>query len=509
MKPRRNGRHLPAATILSAAVAGGLLVDAQALEPARQLLQLVAPPAIDRGVDRTGLPRPPRRRRIEAGDGPERAYVPGRVIVKFKDGGGAASRAAAEAGGRAMHRPAHADFDVMDIDPSLDAEAVAADLAARDDVEYAQASYIVHPYFRPNDPLFSQQWNLSLLGMEQAWEINRGASSTVVVAVLDTGVAFQNAIEQFIGFPVNLGGVRYPALGRVTVPFAAAPELAGPSRFAAPYDFIWNDTLPFDMDGHGTHVAGTIGQLTDNTVGVAGMAFNVRIMPVKVIASDWDDIFNSPEVGTDDVLARGIRYAADNGARVINMSLGRDGPPAPVVGDALRYAVGRGAFVAVAAGNDYERGNPVEAIAQQAGPIDGAMVVSAVGSDSLRAYYSGVRSYVEIAAPGGNSRIGGVSGLVLQQTYDAAFADLPPPSSFGTPRFDVFAYRAFQGTSMSTAHVSGLAALLASQGITSPAAIEAAIKRFAIDRGPTGRDDEYGAGLIGPRATLRGLGLLK
>ena len=120
-------------------------------------------------------------------------------------------------------------------------------------------------------------------------------------------------------------GPLYPALGVVDVPFAAAPELGetGSTRFVAPRDFIWDDELPVDLDGHGTHVAGTIGQLTNNGVGVAGMAYNVRIMPVKVIQGVWDDVFDSPNVGTDDVVARGIRYAADNGAKVINMSIGR------------------------------------------------------------------------------------------------------------------------------------------------------------------------------------------
>jgi serine protease len=74
------------------------------------------------------------------------------------------------------------------------------------------------------------------------------------------------------------------------------------------------------MDGHGTHVAGTVGQLTNNNLGGAGMAFNVKIMPVKVVDTEWDEAFNSPYIGTDDVVARGIRYATDNGANVINMS---------------------------------------------------------------------------------------------------------------------------------------------------------------------------------------------
>ncbi|MCU0255302.1 MAG: S8 family serine peptidase, partial [Vicinamibacterales bacterium] len=286
------------------------------------------------------------------------------------------------------------------------------------------------------------------------------------------------------------------------------------TRFAAPRDFIWNDSEPVDMDGHGTHVAGTVGQATNNGVGVAGMAFNARIMPVKCISSVWDDAFDSPFVGTDDVIARAIRYATDNGARVINMSLGRNGgPEAPLIGEALRYAVGRGVFVAVAAGNDYEDGNPVERLAEQAAPIEGAMVVASVGRTLNRAYYSGVKPYVEIAAPGGDFRAAGnsSSGMILQQTFLPSATDtyLLGPSRYTAPRFDTFAYMYYQGTSMATPHVAGLAALLMSQGITSPAAVEAAIKRFATDRGPAGPDQEYGSGLIHPRNTLRGLGLIK
>ena len=116
------------------------------------------------------------------------------------------------------------------------------------------------------------------------------------------------------------------------------------------------------MDGHGTHVAGTIGQLTNNSVGVAGMAFNVKLMPVKVIDGFWDAYFESPFFGTDDVVARGIRYAVDNGAKVLNMSIGRDGPPAPVVRDAVAYAVSKGAFVAIAGGNEFLDGNPIAAV---------------------------------------------------------------------------------------------------------------------------------------------------
>ena len=228
--------------------------------------------------------------------------------------------------------------------------------------------------------------------MEHAWDLNPGATSSIVVAVLDSGVAYRNAVlrrdipswRDFFGSSL----VTYPALGSVDIPFAAAPDLAGPNRFVAPRDFIWNDTDPLDLDGHGTHVAGTIGQLTNNGIGVAGMAFNVRIMPVKVIDSMWDDILGSPFEGTDDVVARGVHYAVDNGAKVLNMSIGRPGAPSPLLQEAIIYATSHGAFVAIAAGNDFERGNPTQWPAAYANAIQGAVAVGATGRDRQRAYYS-------------------------------------------------------------------------------------------------------------------------
>ena len=260
--------------------------------------------------------------------------------------------------------------------------------------------------FRPNDQFYSRQWNFPAIDMERAWDINAGASSDVIVAVLDGGVAFRNALIRFEVEPFRLepNGPIYPGLGVIDVPFAAAPDLGDTSRFVSPRDFIWDDDLPLDFDGHGTHVAGTIGQATNNTVGAAGMAFNVRIMPVKVISEVWDDIFGSPNFGTDDLVARGIRYAADNGAHIINMSIGREnGGPAPAIEAAVAYAVSRGVFVAIAAGNDGSGANRPNRSAEFAPRIDGAVAVAAVGRSLDRAYYSTTGSFVEIAAPGRRS----------------------------------------------------------------------------------------------------------
>jgi serine protease len=327
-------------------------------------------------------------------------------------------------------------------------------------------------------------------------------------------VAFRSAVMRYEAPAFSLDGpttITFPALGVVDVPFAAAPDLDGANRFASPRDFIWETSDPLDLDGHGTHVAGTVGQLTNNGVGVAGMAFNVRIMPVKVIAGIWDAIFGSPRVGTDDVVARGVRYAVDNGAKVINLSIGRSGRPAPAVHEAIAYAVSRGAFVVVAGGNSFEEGNDIERFAEFAPDIDGMVAVGAIGRDRRRAFYSNTGPYIELVAPGGNTRVGGTGGGILQQTFDFDFVDtfLRGPSQYRAPRFDMFAYDFLQGSSMAAPHVAGFAAMLMQQGITSPAAIEAAMKRYAVDLGEPGRDNEYGYGLINPRASLRGLGLAR
>ena len=514
---RRCGAAVGAATALWVAAPAGRQPPAD--EVHRLVVNDVALPGIDRGLTADVPPDPVDRSNrgasFAAADGrPRQLYTRGSVIVKFRDGSDSARQTTMRAvGGRAMMtRPAWADFDLMSIPMDADPERVAAGLAERPEVEYAQARYRNQAMFRPNDQHYSLQWNLPALDMERAWDINQGASTSVTVAVLDGGVAYRDALVRYRADAFVLDGVRYPALGQIDVPFALAPDLGPASRFVSPRDFIWDDNLPLDLDGHGTHVAGTIGQTTNNSVGTAGMAFNVQIMPVKVIAELWDDIFDSPNFGTDDVVARAIRYAADNGAHVINMSIGREaGGPAPAIEAAVQYAISRGVFVAIAAGNDGSGANRPNRTAEFASRIDGVVAVGAVGRSLDRAYYSTTGSYVELAAPGGDTRASGSQGGILQQSIDqglAATYDLGP-ALFRAPRFDAFQFYYLQGTSMATPHVSGFAALLRQQGITSPAAIEAAMKRFATDRGPTGRDNEYGEGLISPRATLRGLGLAR
>lgn len=442
--------------------------------------------------------------------------VPGEVLVRYTDRAGrktATEWRAAGLGVQAVDTPRFASVDVLTLDPGADAAAVARDLSQRPDVEYAQPSYLRHPQFVPDDPLFAQQWNLSALDMQRAWDINPGSTDSVIVAVIDSGVAFEDASIMFDAGGFTMGGAQYPALGEISVPFAAAPELGTPDRFVAPFDFIWGDDHPVDFTGHGTHVTGTVGQLTNNNLGVAGVAFNVRIMPLKVLGDFWDFVFGATPIccgGRDADVAAAIRYAVEFGAQVINMSLG--GPdPSPVIDEAMRCAVDRGVFIAVSGGNSFEEDNAPTYPAASAEGIDGAISVGAVDRSLNRAFYSSTGSYVEIVAPGGEQRVEGVTGGVLQQTLDASFAEtfLLPPAQYRPPRFDVLSFSYFQGTSMASPHVAGLAALLITQGITEPAAIEAAIKEFAVDLGAAGRDNEYGHGLINPVGTLRGLGLAR
>jgi serine protease len=469
----------------SGASLAALALSTAALERGRA--QTVSPldivpvglPGIDRGpiVDDSRVPDSPanaRRHAVQSTSAVgERVDASGahvltdRVIVKFRDGLPPAEHRAAVAlvsTGATIDQPSDADFDVVQLAPADDSEVAAGRLMQRADVEYAQPAHRLHTEFVPNDPLYkTNQWNLPLIDLERAWDVQPQAGSAVTVAVIDTGVAFMNATLTADIPAFTVDGTPYPALGRVTIPYSAAPQLAPSSRFVSPRDFVCNSSAPVDFDGHGTHVSGTVGQSTNDGIGTAGVAFNVRIMPVKVLASVWDVLFGCApsEGGTDDQVARGIRYAVDNGARILNLSLGSDGPAgsSPVLEAAIRYAVGKGAFVAIAAGNSYENGNPMQVLAEIASRVDGAVSVAAVDPQRKHAFYSSSGSFVELAAPGGSSRGFGANGAVWQQTFHPDYSDtfLLPPASYVAPRFDVFAYVPYQGTSQATPHVAGVA----------------------------------------------------
>ncbi len=320
------------------------------------------------------------------------------------------------------------------------------------EVEVVEPNYYAAAFYAPNDPYYKHQWHLDIIGMKEAWEFPRG--SEVIVAVIDTGVAFEKHGDRF----------------RV--------EDLGDSQFVRPHNFISGNEHANDDHGHGTHVAGTIAQLTNNGIGVAGVAPNVKLMPLKVL--------NSRGFGTYGDIAAAIRYAADNGAKVINMSLG--GPfPSFILHKAIKYAKEKGVTIVCAAGNSGRSGIGYPARYSE------CISVSAVRYDRTLSWYSSYGKGLTIAAPGGDMNVDqngdGLKDGVLQNT-------LNPQEPFKQ------GYFLFQGTSMATPHVAAAAALLISHGIQDPDRVREYLVSSA-SRVQNGSEEKYGAGVLNVNAALR------
>lgn len=389
-------------------------------------------------------------------------FVPGEIIVKFKNNvpESRAENIIKAKGSSTLYKSPYAGFRRIKL-PTGKIPAETVDLFSKDpDVEYAELNYYAYAHLIPNDPLYPVQWNFKSaagINIEPAWDITTG-DPNVIIAIIDTGVAY----EDYHKPPAN---------------FSQAPDLAN-TFFVPGYDFINNDSHPNDDEGHGTHVCGTIAQSTNNSIGVAGIAFNCSIMPVKALSKRGS--------GAYDIIADGIYFAVNNGAKIINMSLGGTAD-ANTLRDAVAYAYNHGVTCVASAGNEYQQGNPVE---YPAGYDQYCIAVGATTINRTRAYYSNTGSYVDLVAPGGDlSSSKTYNDGILQQTFDKN------PNNFD--------YYLYSGTSMAAPHVTAVAGLLASLGITSPDQIREALQNTATDLGTPGRDNEYGYGLINAYAALK------
>lgn len=282
-----------------------------------------------------------------------------------------------------------------------------------------------------NDTRRAGQWALDRLRAEDLWAQAAGgevALTGVTVAVVDSGVA-------------------------------PHPDLAGVVRSGTDYVADGGDGSA-DGDGHGTHVAGVVAAVANNKLGVAGLAPGVRILPVRVLddeGSGW----------TSDI-ARGIVYAADHGADVINLSLG--GPYSSATATAVKYAIDRGAVVLAAAGNERDEGNPVTYPAAHPGVVG---VAASDESDAI-ASFSNTGGYVDLAAP----------GVRIDSTVPGGYARM-------------------SGTSMATPYAAAVAAFLAAADPSlGPAQLAQVLTDTAVDLLQPGRDDAAGHGLVDPRAAL-------
>jgi serine protease len=321
------------------------------------------------------------------------------------------------------------NIEIADVDPSA-VPGLIARLKADPRVEGAERAEVATIFWTPNDPKYEEQWHMKRAGAEQAWDYACGEG--VTVAVVDTGIAC------------------YDEAG-----FMKGTDLAGTACVGG-HNFVGKNAIAADDQGHGTHVAGTIAQTTNNGIGVAGLAHCAKLMPVKVLsAKGW---------GTMADVAEGIRWAADNGAQVINLSLGAP-MKSDVVEKAVTHAYKKGVVVVAAAGNSgrsvgYPAGYP------------GVIAVSATDKNDNIAWFSSRGPEVAIGAPG----VG-----VTQQTICEA----------GKNKCEIWG--TFNGTSMASPHVAGAAALLVGQGVTDPDAVRATLQGTAS---PKEDKNLFGAGIL-------------
>lgn len=340
------------------------------------------------------------------------------------------------------------------------------------------------PRTNANDPFYPfQSWHYGLIDTPRAWSLTTG-SAAVLVAVVDDGIRFDHP-----GIAANLTSDGHDFVNDAdSLPLCAGgtisnaddgsdydPDPTNPASYGL--DSTGTCFIPETLGGHGLHVAGTIGAVGNDGVGVTGVNWTVRIRPVRVLGVGG--------VGEDYDVAQGVLYAAGlpaddgaggtvqagTGARIINLSLGGPGDD-PILHDAIISATSAGALIVAAAGNDHSSALFYPAAYPE------VLAVAAVGPDGVPAPYSNFGSYVGIRAPGGNFDLGDATDGVASTMWD--FAVNSPAYAFA------------EGTSMAAPHVSGVAALVLAQ---SPA-LTAAELRTRLTSYAAGPATAYGVGLV-------------
>lgn len=416
-------------------------------------------------------------------------YVPGELLVKFHAQSNASdrSRAAREEGDEVVRAITDDGLVKVKLGPGQTVEAEVDRWSARSDVEYAAPNLKARAFFVPNDSTiatYDLAWNLRQVHAYDAWDVVTG-DPRIVLAIIDTGVAFEDR-----EVPADERAILWPG----TTEYRRSPELPGPFRQG--WDFVHDDPYPDDDNGHGTTVATIAAGAANNVAGSAGIAFGVTILPVKVL--DWRGDSNM------DWIVAGIRFAADQGADVANMSFGFppigifkiNGFTPPMLAhmfnplhDAIAYATRRGMILVGAAGNA-----GVPEVSLPAGYPE-VIAVGATTVDERKTEYSSFGLDLDFVAPGG-----GFDDLNHDHVQDGLmiFSIKPNRSEGSLAKPDSFGVFVSFGTSDAAPHVAGAVALLRSLGLTDQGQILQTLRATAVQPYAVkpGFDARYGSGLI-------------
>jgi subtilisin family serine protease len=349
---------------------------------------------------------------------PDARAVQGQYLIKFTPGSSHQERrdAVERHDGKLIPGVSRLDinaafFDNVEGGPSSpDSQRVMNDMKKEKIVRFIEPNFLYRASFTPNDPGVGQQWAWGRINAYSAWDVTQGSSATTI-AIVDTGIQRTH------------------------------PDLD--AKIVAGYDYVQGDTAPDDGNGHGTHVAGTAAAETNNATGGAGTCPNCKLMPVRVLDNSGSGSLTN--------VANGITWAADHGAKVVNLSLG--GPGSSTLQSAVDYASGRGVFLSCAAGNS----NTSSTSNAYPAAYGNCFAVASTTSTDARSSFSNYGSWVEVAAPGSS-----IYSTWLNSGYNT-----------------------ISGTSMATPHVSGLAGLLSGQGLSN-AQIRQRICDTAADIAGTG-----------------------